>query len=337
MLQKQPVETRSTKRNVQKFGTLAALTTQNTALILLTKFSYARVGATPYVSSTVIVCAEAVKLVVSSALLIHTEGNASAVATMWDLRSNSLSLALPSALYVIQNNLLFDAVRLLSPNLYMVCSQSKIFTSAFFSRLLLSTRITKRQSVALLILACGMILVRQSEGESSKQPTSEFVWTFKGDATHGLLAVFAATTISGFVGAYLEKMYRQSNNEKQLPSVWFRNTQLACFSLPVAIISAFWRDHMRIRSHGFFQGYDIIVFLIVLLQAVGGLVVAGVMRHAGNVLKCFAVSISMCNCAVVTVFFASVGGETHISVTALVFGLVLVITSTFMYSSRRVL
>ena len=54
-----------------------------------------------------------------------------------------------------------------------------------------------------------------------------------------------------------------------------------------------------------------------------------VMRHAGNILKCFAVSISMCNCAVFTCLVSS----EQTSVSTLVMGLALVVAATFAYSA----
>lgn len=318
--------------SAKKVGALVALTTQNTALVLVTKFSFSRVEIEPYLASTVIACSELLKLVVSCALLANADGKSAVVLALKDLRSNSARLALPSVLYVIQNNLLFKAVRLLSPTLYMVCSQSKILTSALFSVLLLNSRITRRQCFALAALAVGMILVHESESDHT---TKEHVFSFKmdGDASNGLLALFAATFISGFTGAYVEKMYQSSNDgsggSSRSSSVWFRNTQLACFSLPVALTSAYLRDSALIGRDGFFQGYDMVVALVVVLQATGGLVVALVMRHAGNILKCFAVSISMCNCAVFTVLASS----DRTSVSTLAMGLAIVVAATFAYSS----
>jgi UDP-sugar transporter A1/2/3 len=89
------------------------------------------------------------------------------------------------------------------------------------------------------------------------------------------------------------------------------------------------RDSAQIGRGRFFQGYDIVVAIIVVLQATGGLVVAIVMRHAGNILKCFAVSISMCNCAVFTFLVSS--EQTNVS--TLVIGLALVVVTTFAYSA----
>ena len=312
----------------KRFGALAALIAQNTALVLVTKFSFSRGVLTPYLVSTVVACSESLKFIVSCALLTNTHGKGAAISAMRDLRSNGARLALPSALYVIQNNLLFKAVRLLSPTMYMVCSQSKILTSALFSVLLLNSRITRRQCLALMTLVVGMILVNASEGGAERVVAS----ANGGGTSRGLLAVFTATFISGFAGAYLEKMYKSSSHggaDSHSDSVWFRNTQLACFSVPVALMSAYWRDSAQIGHGGVFQGYDYVVGIVVVLQATGGLVVALVMRHAGNILKCFAVSISMCNCAV----FTCLVSLEQTSVSTLVMGLALVVAATFAYSA----
>ena len=215
----------------KRFGALAALIAQNTALVLVTKLSFSRGVLTPYLVSTVVACSESLKFIVSCALLTNTHGKGAAISAMRDLRSNGARLALPSALYVIQNNLLFKAVRLLSPTMYMVCSQSKILTSALFSVLLLNSRITRRQCLALMTLVVGMILVNASEGGAERVVAS----ANGGGTSRGLLAVFTATFISGFAGAYLEKMYKSSSHggaDSHSDSVWFRNTQLACFRFP---------------------------------------------------------------------------------------------------------
>ena len=311
----------------QKHQALAlfTLTIQNTALVLVTKFSY-RKSATPYVVSTVIASAELVKLVSSYILLVASDGQSAARDALREVPPNATRLAVPSVLYVIQNNLLFEGVRLLSPTAYMVCSQSKILTSAFCSVLLLGTRITHKQYVALLVLVCGMVMVQCEEGRGQNVP-SDGAQT--GEILRGMVATLTAAFTSGFAGAYLEKMYKEAGAQKR--SVWFRNAQLACFSLPVAMIWSAWRDGEHLHANeGVFQGYDGVVVLVIALQAVGGLVVAAVLRYAGNVLKCFAVSISICNCAVATTLFSD---DAHSLSASAILGIALVISSTFLYSN----
>ena len=59
-------------------------------------------------------------------------------------------------------------------------------------------------------------------------------------------------------------------------------------------------DRAQIVSRGPFQGYDVIVCIIIFLHAAGGLIVATVMRYAGNIMKCFAISMSICACALLS-------------------------------------
>ena len=314
----------SPSRTLQALS-LFILTIQNTALVLVTKFSY-RKAATPYVVSTVIASAELVKFILSNVLLLVSGGRSAASDALRNIPSNTARLVVPSVLYVIQNNLLFQGVRLLSPTAYMVCSQSKILTSAFCSVILLGARITCKQYVALLLLVCGMILVQIEEGRGRNVP-SNTVRT--SETLRGAVAVLTAAFTSGFAGAYLEKMYKEVGAKKR--SVWFRNAQLACVSLPVAMIGSVWRDGERLRANeGMFQGYDRVVLLVIVLQAVGGLVVAAVLRYAGNVLKCFAVSISICNCAVMTLLFSD---DRHDLSASTILGIALSIWSMFLYSN----
>jgi solute carrier family 35 (UDP-sugar transporter), member A1/2/3 len=180
-----------------------------------------------------------------------------------------------------------------------------------------------------MVLVCGMITVQNEEGCGSNVTSDR---ARPEDTLRGMVAVLTAAFTSGFAGAYLEKMYKEVGARTR--SVWFRNAQLACFSLPVAMIGSTWRDRERLRANeGVFQGYDGVVLLVIVLQAVGGLVVAAVLRYAGKVLKCFAVSISICNCSIATTLFANDGH--NLSVTASL-GIALVIGSTFLYSNVRV-
>merc|ERR1712187_519108 len=50
----------------------------------------------------------------------------------------------------------------------------------------------------------------------------------------------------------------------------------------------------KIRENGFMQGYSSLVWGVIFLQAVGGLVVAAVLKYADNILKCFGNALSIC-------------------------------------------
>ena len=304
---------------------LCALTVQNTALVLTTKYSY-RDGASPYMISTVVAIAEFAKLLLSYALLLTINGRSSCIQALREVPSASIQLAIPSVLYVIQNNLLFYSVKLLSPTLYMVCSQSKILSTAFWSSLLLQVKLSRKQHVALILLMFGMIMVESKETVSTGYGPPRTRRTVQG-----VICVFAATLISGYVGVYLERMYKGLGRTKKR-SVWFYNVQLSLFSLPVAILAACVSRRQHYYHHnGLFQGFDGVVFAIVALQAFGGLAIAAVLRSAGNLLKCFAVSISICNCALLNFIFPV--RDLHSFELSTLVGIALVISSTFLYSN----
>ena len=210
----------------------------------------------------------------------------------------------------------------------MVCSQSKILTSAFWNVLLLRVQISRKQYIALFWLMGSMIMV-QSGDHVHRSASSEMDHVRWSQLPRGIIVVLIAALTSGFAGLYLEKIYTEYGARKR-QLIWFRNTQLACISLPTAVIIAFWCDGERLRTFCAFQGYDRVVFIIITLQAFGGLIVAVVLRYAGNILKCFAVSISICSCAMLSTFFDE---DSHPLSLRAVLGVAFVICSMFLYST----
>ena len=306
-----------------RVSALLILVLQNTALVLLTKFSY-QYTREPYLVCTVVACSESVKLFLSLALVLCLEGSQVLYSGLRGVLQNAPQLSLPSLLHVFQNNLIFEGVRLLHPTVYMVCSQSKILTSSLFATVLLKTIITGRQAFALCLLVLGMILAHSTNDMTHGVNESD-----SADALKGVAIVFMASITSGFAGTYLEKIYKEQKTGG-LNSIWVRNMQLACLSLPIAVLNAVWKEGTAMLANGMFTGYDLVVVMIIVLQAVGGLVVAAVMRHASNVLKCFAVSISICNCILATNYVFP-DDEYEIGLHQAL-GILCVIAATFIYS-----
>ncbi|ETN75439.1 UDP-galactose transporter [Necator americanus] len=108
------------------------------------------------------------------------------------------------------------------------------------------------------------------------------------DSIIGLLAVLAACFSSGFAGVYFEKILKTTN-----VSLWMRNLQLAFFSIFGGFLMCWLYDWNAIEKDGFLQGYNTIIWIVVALQAYGGLVIALVVKYADNILKGFAVSLSI--------------------------------------------
>mmetsp|Transcript_29431 Transcript_29431/g.46139 ORF Transcript_29431/g.46139 Transcript_29431/m.46139 type:complete len:232 (-) Transcript_29431:476-1171(-) len=168
---------------------------------------------------------------------------------------STLLLCLPSILYVAQNNFIWIAIINLEAVVFHILYQLKILTTAAFSYLLLQRRISWQQWHALVLLCVGCAVIQleaQASEEVSKAPTQHEVSI---DATQkrprnssmGLICVLATTAISGFAGAFCEKMLKGGS------SVSIRNIQLGVPGLICGLLGSFLMDSQQIRDHGFFQ------------------------------------------------------------------------------------
>jgi solute carrier family 35 (UDP-sugar transporter), member A1/2/3 len=128
------------------------------------------------------------------------------------------------------------------------------------------------------------------------------------NAPRGLLAVVAASTISGITGVYFEKVLKDPSSTATGTSgskatLWTRNVQLSLFSLfPALILGVVFQDGREISRAGFFVGYSSLVWAMIALQAGGGIIVAVCISYADNIAKNFAASISIVCSSLMSVF-----------------------------------
>mmetsp|Transcript_29433 Transcript_29433/g.46144 ORF Transcript_29433/g.46144 Transcript_29433/m.46144 type:complete len:200 (-) Transcript_29433:567-1166(-) len=141
---------------------------------------------------------------------------------------STLLLCLPSILYVAQNNFIWIAIINLEAVVFHILYQLKILTTAAFSYLLLQRRISWQQWHALVLLCVGCAVIQleaQASEALSKAPTQDEVSIDASqkrprNSSIGLVCVLAMTVISGFAGAFCEKMLKRGS------SVSIRNIQL---------------------------------------------------------------------------------------------------------------
>ena len=305
---------------------LLALVFQNTALAIVLNLTF-RPDAPPYAPSSAVLSTELVKLLISCAV-IGSSSNVELWRVIVQLKRNRL-LFVPSLLYVVQNNLLFFAAKRLTPIVYIVCTQTKLLTTATMSRFILGTVLTTSQCGYLILLLFGIVMV-QVQGQTLSV-TSEENWGVS-DQFLGVMAVLSAAWTSGTAGVVLEKIFKARTNNHDASddtTIWTRNAQLSLISLPFAVSGVFLSDYEKVSSGSIFKGYDIFVWSVILLQAAGGIIIAFVMKFSNNMLKCFAVAISICCCALY-----SVATETLTFTPSLALGMLLVIISVTGFTSK---
>ncbi|KAL4261293.1 Nucleotide-sugar transporter [Pleurotus pulmonarius] len=230
-------------------------------------------------------------------------------------------LSIPAILYVIQNNLQYVAASNLDAATFQVSYQMKILTTAGFSVLLLRKRLAPTQWLALLFLAIGVGIV-QIQGSTSHSA----VIINDMNAMKGFLAVAAACFTSGLAGVYFEMVLKNSQAD-----LWVRNVQLSLFSLLPAIAPILY-DH---GSEGFsafstlFRNFGFWAWATVLVQVLGGLITAMVIKYSDNILKGFATSLS-----IVISFLASVALFNFQMTFTFILGSVVVLIATWLYNQQ---
>lgn len=315
-------------KNVLKYFSLFILTLQTTVTVLAMRYSRKQndSGKELYIATTLVLVAELIKF--SFCLMLLLAQKAGSLSATWKtLLSEVLlkpwetaKLAIPSSLYCIQNNLILLALSYLDAATFQVTYQLKILTTAFFSVLLLRKELKALQWLALVILMSGVILVQFPSDSSRKAAVKAAESSQK---LIGLLAVLASALSSGFAGVFYEKLLKESSQ----PSVIIRNIQLGLFSMVFGAAGVIINDWDKVAQRGFFDGYTSIVWLVIMLQAMGGLVVAAVIKYADNILKGFATSVSI---ILSCLFSYVVFHDLNLDLT-FVLGTGLVIGATFLY------
>nr|XP_019936423.1 PREDICTED: UDP-N-acetylglucosamine transporter [Paralichthys olivaceus] len=310
-----------------KYLSLGVLVFQTTSLVLTMRYSRTLQAEGPrYLASSAVVAAEVMKII-ACVLLVFKEHNYSLRALNSILRQEiiqkpieTLKLAIPSGIYTLQNNLLYVALSNLDAATYQVTYQLKILTTALFSVSMLGRRLGIYQWLSLLILMAGVAFVQWPS--DSPADNTEKAALSTGSQFIGVAAVLVACCSSGFAGVYFEKILKESKQ-----SVWVRNIQLGMFGLVFGLFGMMAYDGERVKESGMFQGYNKVTWAVVALQALGGLVIAAVIKYADNILKGFATSLSIILSTLISYFWLQDFDPTGV----FFLGAILVIMATFLY------
>lgn len=213
---------------------------------------------------------------------------------------------------------------------------------------MLNRRLSKAKWTALAILTAGIALVVLPKDALHPWLGKEPAALTEQDANkignqsnaRGLISVLAACVLSGMAGVYFEKIVKTAAPRKDASflydadqavklQLWIRNIQLSLFSVllgGVCVVGL--QDGPAIWREGFFQNYSAMTWMVIMIQAGGGLIVGLVVRYADNILKGFATSISIILSSLISYWLF----QFEVSV---LFGLgaLLVVCATYLYGS----
>jgi solute carrier family 35 (UDP-sugar transporter), member A1/2/3 len=282
---------------------LTGMVLQNSATVLVGRYTRSSVPTDElYVVNNLIIVTEIGKLLLSLVFeYFSTNGKVveSVKANIIDRPNDALKIMIPALLYLVQNSLLYTALSNLTAPVFQVTYQGKLVTTAIVSVIMLNRKYTFQQWVCLVVLSIGVAIVVLGEQSGGKKDDGKAEGAAASNLFVGLVAVTIACLSSALAGVYFEKVVKTaSSGEKQMPvSVWMRNIQLALFTICLAPVGG-WLAAKKMSdddsSKPFFHGFTSLVWVLVGLQAGGGLLVAAVIKYADNVLKGLATGVSVC-------------------------------------------
>mmetsp|Transcript_32873 Transcript_32873/g.78518 ORF Transcript_32873/g.78518 Transcript_32873/m.78518 type:complete len:399 (+) Transcript_32873:353-1549(+) len=293
---------------------LFMMTAQNSSVVLVSRYTRAGVADEDlFVINDLVMVTELGKMVLAAAL----EYNATNGQLMKSVKDNIidrpldfLRILIPSLLYLVQNSVLYIAISNLTAPLFQVTYQAKLLTTAIVSVIMLQRKYSMKQWVCLTALGLGVaIVVLGAKGDGKDESAEE-----KKDSANeqnlvaGLTAVTVACLCSAFAGVYFEKVLKRPTNDggqaRAPVSMWMRNIQMAFFSVCIALINMYREyDDRGVLAETdenndpilkpFMHGFTAWAWVVVALQAGGGMLVAAVIKYADNVLKGMATGVSV--------------------------------------------
>ncbi len=312
---------------------LTGMVLQNSATVLVGRYTRSSVSTDQlYVVNHLIMVTEVGKLLLSCVFEHFTSNGQlweSIQANIIEKPYDALKILVPALLYLVQNSLLYLALSNLTAPIFQVTYQAKLVTTAIVSVMMLNRKYSFQQWICLVFLSIGVAVVVLGESGNDKKssPAGE------QSLMLGLSAVTIACISSALAGVYFEKVIKTvGNGDKGTKpvSVWMRNIQLAFFTIVTAVVQGWFSgtSDESGKPNPYFHGFTGWVWILVLLQAGGGLLVAAVIKYADNVLKGLATGVSVCFATAVSTMLFGTPIGTQFSI-----GATLILTSVYFFSN----
>lgn len=280
---------------------------QNSSVVLIGRYSRAsQTKDKLYVVNHLIIITEVLKLLLALIFELKITGGRlyqSIKVYVFNQPLDCLKIMIPSLLYLLQNSLLYVALSNLTAPLFQVTYQSKLLTTAIVSVIMLNRKYNVKQWVCLTFLGFGVAIVVLGETDNDRNSlktkiaeNSLRIEREKYNFFRGIVAVTIACFSSALAGVYFEMVLKKPlssvNATKKPASLWMRNIQMAFFSICIACLQLFYSTWNK-ADKPFMYGFTIWVWIVAILQAAGGLLVAAVIKYADNVLKGMATGVSV--------------------------------------------
>ena len=289
-----------------RIGVLALLVLQNTSLRLVMK--HARTVSPNFSATAAVFACEILKFSVAIAVLARVRRSLT-VALVEVLNYRELiPMLVPAALYLLADRLHHVSTRRLDVAAFQVLSQSKVLTAALFGKVFRGRDYSSRQWVCLCAIAGGIAICQLADIGVDTVPMPDLL---------GVATVMTTSLLGAAAGTYIEATLQRGSGDGVL---WKRAAQMAANGCLIAAGPA---------SRSNLDGFVFSAWMVVALNAAGGLLVAAAMRYADNVLKTLAASLSIVVSTVAATVFLSAPAPSS----RFAFGGLIVVGSIYVYGT----
>ncbi|XP_062986190.1 probable UDP-sugar transporter protein SLC35A4 [Elgaria multicarinata webbii] len=264
-------------------------------------------GQIPFSASSVVVLIELTKLVSSLVCLLIWDWKQLSISVSW---YHAAPFALSALLYAANNNLVVHLQLFMDPSTYQVLSNLKIGSTALLFSIFLHQRLTLRKWLALFLLtAAGAFYTYGGLQDPQHVPASDMQLYI---TPIGLLLILLYCLISGLSAVYTEVVLKTQDLPLNL-----QNLFLYFFGVLLNGII-----HLSTSSTAvFLEGFSFWVLLVIVSQALNGLIMSVVMKHSTNITRLFVISCSIMVNALLSVHLFSVQLTPFFSLSVLLIGL----------------
>lgn len=284
-----------------------------------------------FLTSAAVLGSECIKLTLSTLYILFVERKSlkSIIRFVGTLdRRNTLLLAVPASAYNLQMSLEYVALANLNAAVFSVLVQSKLLFTAVFAAIVLRKQLKYIQVISLILLTVGVMLCNMNGTSESNAEGSSSV--------KGIMATLGIAVSSGFASVYTEKVIKggqrvPSRRDVDLSEFGLAYTQVQLSFMSLVTIGAYaaLKDMADILQHGLFHNFSLGAVASIFSSAIGGLIVAAVLKYADSVLKGYATAMSVVLTGVLSmVFFGTSLGVIYFM------GIVNVVTAVVLYNGK---
>ncbi|TYZ65482.1 hypothetical protein PybrP1_010328 [[Pythium] brassicae (nom. inval.)] len=262
-------------------------------------------GKVPYISVTVTFLIEVLKLTLSVLGIVATGERVPANLSLRE----SLYYAVPSFLYMIDNNLTYVILRFVDPATLSVLWNLKILTTAVLFRFVLKRPLSEIRKIAIALLLLGVVtsqsdhLKKDLKNAKPQAPETDDAAAAADsaapeDAMLGILLVLVAVTISSCASVFTEWAFKR----KGACAFLWQNTQLYGYGVLFNSAGLLF-EASAITANGFFAGYNRWTIAVIAVNCVGGLCMGAILKFLDNIACVYSHAIAMMLTMLVSMLF----------------------------------